>query len=39
MAGVKLVGCLQAWSRIYTRDPPEHVQLVARVKLELLQYL
>ena len=35
MAGVKLVGCLQACSRIYTRDYPEQVQLVARVELEL----
>lgn len=35
MAGVKLVGCLQSWPRIYTRDYPEQVQLVARVELEL----
>lgn len=35
MAGVKLVSYLQAWSRIYTRDYPEQVQLVARVELEL----
>ena len=35
MAGVKLVGCFQSWPRIYTRDYPEQVQLVARVELEL----
>ena len=35
MAGVKLVGCLQSWPRIYTRDYPEQVQLVATVELEL----
>lgn len=35
MAGDQLLGCLQAWSRIYIRDYPEQVQLVAGVELEL----
>ena len=35
MAGSKPAGYLQAWSRIWTRDNREQIQLAVRTGLEL----